>query len=93
MEISQTEIKPIEGKITKLSDRGWGFIMSPNLKFTRVFFFWSALAQNTLHFTELKVGMRVRFVPIRYKDQGIRATRIEVIVDEGAHLLSNVDNK
>ena len=71
-----------EGKITKLSDRGWGFIMSSDLKFTRVFFFWSALVQNTLNFTDLKVGMRVRFIPIKYLDKGTRAIRVEVIPEQ-----------
>jgi len=73
------ENKPIEGKIIKLHEKGWGFISSLELKFTRIFFHWSGLKQNTLGFTDLHIGMRVRFIPIQYKNQGWRAIKIEVI--------------
>lgn len=70
------------GKITKLSDRGWGFISSQQVEFTRIFFHWSALNQDTLNFKELKVGMKVEFGVIRARDRGYRATKIKVIEDE-----------
>ena len=70
---------PITGKIIKLSDKGWGFISSTELKFTRIFFHWSGLKQSTLKFPELSVGMKVKFIPIEYKGQGWRAIKIEVI--------------
>jgi len=68
-----------EGKIVKLHPNGWGFILSPQLQFTRIFFHWTALSQNTLNFTDLKVGMRVRFYTQHHKEQGVRAYRIEVM--------------
>ena len=69
----------IRGKIIKLSEQGWGFISSTELKFTRIFFHWSGLNQNTLKFPELKVGMMVEFIPIQYKEQGWRAIKINVV--------------
>ena len=72
--------KRVIGKIIKLElDGGWGFISSKDIKFTRIFFHWSSLNQNTLKFDQLKRGMLVSFVPIEVKDKGTRAIKIEVI--------------
>ena len=72
--------KRVIGKIIKLElDGGWGFISSKDIKFTRIFFHWSSLNQNTLKFDQLKRGMLVSFVPIEVKYKGIRAIKIEVI--------------
>ncbi len=75
------EEKRITGKIKKLSDEGWGFIYSKDIQFTRIFFHWSALIQDTLNFKELKTGMEVEFKPIEIPNQGWRATKIKVIQD------------
>lgn len=87
-ETNQTEQKPINGRIVKLSDEGWGFITSKEQKFTRIFFHWSSLIQDTLKFTELKVGMNVEFIcqkveptEDRPKQKGYRAIKISVIPD------------
>ena|SRR5215813_14654679 len=77
MDTHQTE-KTV-GKIVKLSPSGWGFILSPSHQFTRIFFHWTALSQATLNFNDLKVGMTVKFYTQRYKEQGVRAYKIEVI--------------
>lgn len=69
----------IKGKIIKLSDKGWGFITSSEMKFTRIFFHWSGLEQDTLTFPELTVGMHVTFIPIQYQQQGWRAIKIRVL--------------
>lgn len=74
--------KPIIGKIIKISDKGYGFISSKEIKFTRIFFHWSSLVQDTLHFTELRNGMKVEFVPIELEDKGYRAIKIRVIEDD-----------
>lgn len=78
--------KKIQGRIVKLSDEGWGFITSKDLKFTRIFFHWSSLIQDTLKFTELKVGMNVEFVSQevtptedRPRQKGFRAIKISVV--------------
>jgi len=76
------EDKRIAGKITKLSGSGWGFITSMEIEFTRIFFHWSALNQDTLNYKELKLGMKVEFTPIMLQDKGYRAVRIKVLVDK-----------
>lgn len=74
----ETETK-IKGKIMHLSDEGWGFITSPELKFTRIFFHWTALNGDTLNFKDLKKGMPVEFVLKEYPERGYRAIKIGVI--------------
>jgi cold shock CspA family protein len=78
--------KKLIGRIVKLSEDGWGFITSKDQKFTRIFFHWSSLTQDTLKFTELKVGMEVEFysqkvepTEDRPKQKGYRAIKINVI--------------
>lgn len=73
----------IIGKIVKIqSDEGWGFIISKEIKFTRIFFHWSALNQDTLHFSELERGMEVEFEPLDVPAKGLRAIRIKVLEDD-----------
>ncbi|MET0786384.1 MAG: cold shock domain-containing protein [Paenisporosarcina sp.] len=72
----------ITGKIIKISPEGWGFITSKEIKFTRIFFHWSALNQDTLHFTELERGMEVEFEPLEVSGKGVRAIRIKILLEE-----------
>lgn len=82
-EVLTTETKPeekrLEGKIIKLSEEGWGFISSQDLKFTRIFFHWSSLKQNTLKFPDLRNKMKVSFVATEVPEKGWRAIKIEVM--------------
>lgn len=84
MEINDSQ-KKSEGKIIKVQhEKGFGFIISPEHKFTKFFFHWTGLVQNTMNFTAIKEGMKVRFVPImegsdKDKDRGPRAIQIEII--------------
>ena len=59
--------KRIKGKIIRVDPKGYGFIISPELPFERIFFHWSSLRSNTLRFPELSRGMTVEFVA---RDQG-----------------------
>lgn len=81
-----TPVKPDEkrviGKIIKVSEDGWGFISSKEIKFTRIFFHWTSLKQDTLKFQDLKNGMKVEFTPVEVTDKGYRAIKIKVIKDE-----------
>jgi cold shock CspA family protein len=81
-----TPIKPddkrIIGKIIKVSEKGWGFISSKEIKFTRIFFHWTSLRQDTLNFQELKNGMRVEFTPAEVLGKGWRAIKIKVVTSE-----------
>jgi cold shock CspA family protein len=77
------EIIPMDerktGRIIKVSAKGWGFISSRDIEFTRIFFHWTSLVQSTLNFKELKTGMMVTFKPFTTPDKGIRAIEVEVI--------------
>lgn len=59
--------KRIQGRIIKVDPKGYGFIISPELPFERIFFHWSSLRTNTLRFPELRRGMTAEFVA---RDQG-----------------------
>jgi cold shock CspA family protein len=73
--------KRVKGKIIKVSEDGWGFISSKEIKFTRIFFHWTSLKQDTLKFTDLKNGMKVEFTPVEVADKGWRAIKIRVLKD------------
>lgn len=74
-----TDIKPVVGRIIKVSKAGWGFISSREIEFTRIFFHWTALRQDTVSFKELKTGMMVEFTPLKVEGKGHRAVHIKVI--------------
>lgn len=77
------EDKRVTGKIIKVSDEGWGFISSKDIKFTRIFFHWTSLKQGTLKFQELKNGMKVEFTPVEVENKGWRAIKIIVLEQDG----------
>jgi len=72
----------IEGRIIKVSDRGYCFLISKDIPFTRIFLHWTALKSDTLHFTELRKGMIIRFTPQETKNHGFRAIKAEVVKDQ-----------
>lgn len=78
--VTATE-KRVKGKIIKVSDDGWGFISSKEIKFTRIFFHWTSLKQDTLKFQDLKNGMKVEFTPVEVEGKGFRAIKIRVLKD------------
>lgn len=82
IETTAKEEKRVIGKIIKVSDDGWGFISSKEIKFTRIFFHWTSLKQDTLKFQELKNGMKVEFTPVEVEGKGWRAIKIRVVKDE-----------
>jgi cold shock CspA family protein len=73
-----TELK-IVGRVIKVSKEGWGFISSKQIEFTRIFFHWTALRQDTIPFLELKTGMHVEFTPLKIDGKGYRAMHVRVI--------------
>lgn len=73
------EEERVTGKIIKISEKGYGFISSKDIKFTRIFFHWTSLKQDTLHFTQLEKGMKVEFTPMETEDKGYRAIKIRVL--------------
>lgn len=77
--MTEEKEKRIIGKIIKISPKGFGFIISKDIPFTRIFFHWTSLIQETSHFTELKKGDEVEFTPIEIDGKGIRAIKIDVL--------------
>lgn len=77
-EVEHKEEK-IQGRITRVDAEGWGFISSKEREFTRIFFHWTNLVQDTLNFKALKKGMWVEFVPIEKEGRGINAIKVRVI--------------
>ena len=73
------EEKRVKGKIIKVSEEGWGFISSKDIKFTRIFFHWTSLKQDTMNFTQLKNGLKVEFTPVEVEGKGWRAIKISVL--------------
>lgn len=79
MEMPAKEEKRVVGKIIKLHEKGYGFITSREIEFTRIFFHWTSLMQNTLNFKQLEEGMNVEFTPTEVPDKGVRAIKIRVV--------------
>lgn len=78
--------KRITGKIIRVDPKGYGFIITNEIPFERIFFHWSSLRSNTLRFPELRRGMTVEFVArdqgydeIKKENKGFKAIRIEVV--------------
>jgi cold shock CspA family protein len=86
-EVIPLNTEPIRllGKIVKLDkENGWGFITSPEKRFVRFYFHWTAL-KPTDDFNSLEINQLVRFEPIDYVDartnerMGWRAYQIELL--------------
>jgi len=69
--------KEIDGKIIKVG-AGWGFISTPKVPYTRVFFHWTSLVQDTLNFRELEKGMKVLFTLVYKEGRGYSGVKIRV---------------
>lgn len=70
------------GKVVSLNERGFGFIISKDIKFTKIFFHWTALKQNTTNFADLKKGETVEFSIREVTDKGKQAVQIEVVKED-----------
>ena len=71
--------KRVQGRITVVNEEGWGFIISKEIPFRRIFFHWTALENDTLTFDKIEEGMIVEFKPIQVPEKGWRAIKIKVI--------------
>lgn len=80
------------GKITGINKtRGYGFISSKEIPFTRIFFHWTGLLNETINFLELEKGMEVEFETTEFPDKGTRATRIDVFESKENTNASNME--
>lgn len=78
---SSEEVKPerMTGKIIHVNKtEGYGFITCKDIPFTRIFFHWQGLVQDTLKFLELEKGMQVEFTPIIVEGKD-RAIKVKVV--------------
>lgn len=80
--MNNVETKTAIGKITFIDESGWGFILSKDVPFTRIFFHWTQLRQDTLNFKDIEEGMKVEFIPKETSDKGYRAYRIKILEDD-----------
>lgn len=78
------DTKRITGNISFISEEGWGFILSKDIQFERIFFHWTGLSQDTLRFKKLEKYMTVEFVPIELEGKGWRAIKIKVINNDSS---------
>jgi hypothetical protein len=74
-----TDTPKVIGRIIKVSKAGWGFISSRDIEFTRIFFHWTALRQDTIPFLELRTGMIAEFTPLKIEGKGWRAVHVRII--------------
>jgi hypothetical protein len=72
----------VVGRIIKVSKEGWGFISSKEIEFTRIFFHWTSLQQDTLRFPDIKTGMWAEFTPIEVPGKGWRAIHVRIVEKE-----------
>jgi cold shock CspA family protein len=81
--LTSNKPKTITGKILYLNmdlkKGGWGFIVSETIPFTRIFFHWTGLNQNTKKFSELNKGDELKFEVMDIPDKGLRAIKIEAL--------------
>ena len=77
--MDETTERKVIGRVIKVHKTGWGFISSRDIEFTRIFFHWTALRQDTVKFPELKTGMTVEFTPVEIPGKGFRAVHVRVI--------------
>lgn len=77
-ETTVTESKRIQGKIIKVAAKGYGFISSKDIPFTRIFFHWTSLRPDTVNFKSLRSGMQVSFETLEVEGKGHRAIKIKV---------------
>lgn len=72
----------VRGKINIINEDGYGFIISKEVAFRRIFFHWTFLEGDTLTFDKLEEGMIVEFKPIEIPEKGWRAIKIRVLENE-----------
>jgi cold shock CspA family protein len=89
--MEETTERKVVGRVIKVHKTGWGFISSRDIEFTRIFFHWTALRQDTVKFPELKTGNYVEFTPVEIPGKGFRAVHVRVVpkpeVNDGTEVI------
>jgi cold shock CspA family protein len=76
------QTKRVRGKIYLIDESGYGFIISKEVPFRRIFFHWTFLEGDTLTFDKLEEGMIVEFKPVEIPEKGWRAIKIRILEGE-----------
>jgi cold shock CspA family protein len=75
MEQQKEYKKAITGKIIYLHPKGWGYINSHEIEFSKVYFHWTGL-HNNLNFKTLQKNDVVKFNALK-REKGWKAINIE----------------
>lgn len=70
--------KRINGTVIHINSKGYGFINSPSVPFTRIFFHWQSL-HHTINIMDMHEGDKVSFELRKNDDGGFRAIRVDLI--------------
>ena len=87
------EDKRLVGKIILLNKRGYGFISSMEVPFTRIYFHWTNLIPQTINFAELKRGDEVDFVLVKREDGTYKAIKVDVLAKLDTERTESFDKK
>jgi hypothetical protein len=74
--------KRIEGKVILINKRGYGFISSIEIPYTRIYFHWTNLVPQTINFAEIRRGDPVDFVLEKKDDGTYKAIKVDVLERE-----------
>lgn len=74
--------KRIEGKVIVVNKRGFGFISSKEVPYTRIYFHWTNLIPQTINFSEIKRNDPVDFVLEKKNDGTYKAIKIDILEKE-----------
>lgn len=74
--------KRIEGKVIVINKRGFGFISSIKVPYTRIYFHWTNLVPQTINFAEIKRSDPVDFILEKKSDGTYKAIKIDVLERE-----------
>lgn len=78
--IKYDKTKRFTGKIIHTDKvKGFGFITSEEIPFTRIYFHWTGLKQDTLNFLQLDKNINCEFSIKQFDDGRIRAIKIRVL--------------
>lgn len=74
--------KRVEGKIIAVNKRGFGFISSKEIPYTRIYFHWTNLLPQTINFADLKRSDPVDFICEKKPDGTYRAVKVDILEKE-----------
>lgn len=71
--------KRVEGKVIMINKRGYGFISTKEVPYTRIYFHWTNLLPQTINFAEIRRGDPVDFILEKKDDGTYKAIKVDVL--------------